>query len=189
MSLILSKRVGSKDIYMTFSTAFGSRYHKIISVGVDEESGFGSLPIGGFTTLPVFERASESARYGDFKRYSYTLISESTSSFPSGSGWEVTECAEGEPEETYCDLGEYSYSAGTSLEFRNCGSKKSYRCRGFGSSYVAGAGGGSGLSVPDVSIQTEAGSVADPDLGVITYTVTETVCGNPGEWTEVPVKK
>lgn len=185
MSLILSKRVGSKNIYMTFSTAFGSRYHKVISVGVDEESGFGALPAAGyFDSLPAFERASESARYGDFKRYSYTLISESAQSMPSGAGWEVTECAEGEPEETYCDLGEYSYSAGTSLEFRKCGSTKSYRCRGFGSSYVAGAGGTT-LEVPDVAIETESGNVADPDLGIIPYTVTETVCGNPGSWIEI----
>lgn len=191
MSLILSKRVGNKDIYMTFSTAFGSRYHKIISVGVDEESGFGSLPAGGFTELPVFERASESARYGDFKRYSYTLVSVTTATFPSGDGWEVTECVEEEPAETYCEKGEYSFSAGTSLEFRKCSSEGSaastgsYRCRGFGSSYVAGGVGGASKTLPDVSVQTEQGSVADPDLGVITYTVEETVCGNPGQWIDI----
>ena len=190
MSLILSKRVGNKDIYMTFSTAFGSRYHKIISVGVDEESGFGSLPAGGFTELPVFERASESARYGDFKRYSYTLISTGTASFPSGANWEVTECVEEEPAETYCEKGEYSFSAGTSLEFRKCSSEGSaastgsYRCRGFGSSYVAGAGGDP-MDLPPVSVQTEQGSVADPDLGVITYRVEETVCGVPGQWIDI----
>lgn len=186
MPLILSKRVGSKDIYMTFSTAFGSRYHKIISVGVDEESGFGALPTtGGFDSLPAFERASESARYGDFKRYSYTLISGSSQSMPSGSGWEVTECVEADPEETYCEKSEYSYSAGASLEFRKCATTTSYRCRGFGSSYIAGESDGPSLSVPEVAVQTESGSVADPDLGVISYTVTETVCGNPGSWIEI----
>jgi len=188
MSLILSKRVGSKDIYMNFSTAFGSRYHKVTSVGVDEESGFGSLPAsGGFTTMPLFERASESARYGDFKRYSYTLISDTAGTFPSGSGWVVTECAEESPEETYCDLGEYSFSAGASIEFRKCGGTNSYsyRCRGSGSEYQAGDGGGASISVPEVSKETESGSVADPDLGVIEYTVTETICSNPGGWIDI----
>jgi len=186
MSLILSKRVGSKDIYMNFSTAFGSRYHKVISVGVDEESGFGSLPTsGGFTALPVFERVSESARYGDFKRYSYTLISDTVGSFPSGSGWEVTECAEESPEDTYCEKGEYSYSAGASIEFRKCGGTNSYRCRGSGSEYKAGDGDGAAIAVPEEFKETESGSVADPDLGIINYTVTETVCSKPGSWTDL----
>ena len=192
MSLILSKRAGSKDIYMTFSTAFGSRYHKVISVGVDEESGFGSLPSGGgFAALPLFERASESARYGDFKRYSYTMLLAATATMPSGDGWTVVECKEETPEDSYCTLGEYSYSAGASIEFRKCGTKTSYRCRGFGSEYTAGAsrghGGGASISVPDMSEKTESGKVADPDLGIIDYEVEETVCGLPGDWTDIEV--
>lgn len=186
MSLILSKRAGSKDIYMTFSTAFGSRYHKVISVGVDEESGFGSLPSGGgFAALPLFERASESARYGDFKRYSYTMLSAATATMPSGDGWTVVECKEETPEDSYCTLGEYSYSAGASIEFRKCGTTISYRCRGSGSQYKAGDGGGAAIAVPEEFKQTESGSVADPDLGIINYTVTETICSVPGSWTEV----
>ena len=186
MSLILSKRAGSKEIYMNFSTAFGSRYYKVTSVGVDEESGFGSLPSGGgFAALPLFERASESARYGDFKRYSYTLLTSGTATMPSGDGWTVVECKEESPEGTYCELGEYSYSAGASIEFRKCGTTISYRCRGSGSQYKAGAGGGAALSVPEVFKETESGSVADPDLGIIPYTVTETVCSDPGSWTSI----
>jgi len=190
MSLILSKRAGSKEIYMNFSTAFGSRYYKVTSVGVDEETGFGSLPTtAGFLSLPLFERASESARYGDFKRYSYTVLSTAAAQMPSGDDWTVVECKEETPEDTYCTLGEYSYSAGASIEFRKCGTTTSYRCRGFGSEYTAGAscgsGGGASISVPDMSEKTETGQVADPDLGIIYYEVEETVCGLPGDWTEV----
>jgi len=171
---------------MTFSTAFGSRYHKVISVGVDEESGFGSLPTtADFLSLPLFERASESARYGDFKRYSYTMLSTAAATMPSGDGWTVVECKEETPEGTYCELGEYSFSAGASIEFRKCGTTTSYRCRGSGSEYKAGASGGAAIAVPEVSKETESGSVADPDLGVINYTVTETICSDPGSWTEV----